>query len=224
MYTRKAILFLIFILIVLVGNTQTVIDFVRMVDAQFQSYQDGEHVANDSIIDISNGYYQRGFKLGNVAHDNPVKILRQMAIFSNDDDTKTIVEAISYWNFVCWTNELRFYHYDGELLNFVENKAQFIPSITINDFLSENSLSIFKKYYQNVSHDQYPSLEIFIAEAYDDFRFVLPQYGTDIMVHLDYCDQFGEGLEISEEEMNTLRIGGEPLKLLYDKVLKQFVK
>ena len=96
-------------------KAQTVIDFIRMIDTTYQPYQEGEHWANDSLIDIKNAY---------------------------------------------------------------------------------------------------------------DIRYVLPRYGTKIMVHLDFCDHFDPdiNLEISEEDYNIIENGTVPITLSYDKEYKQFVK
>lgn len=213
----------IFLLLALTAKAQTVTDFIRMIDTQYKPYQEGEHLANDSLTDIKNGYYQRGFYQEDFQSQDEQKILRQVAVFSNDDGTKTIAEAISYWNFVCWTNEIRFYRFDGKKLHLEKNNNRYLPAITKEELLTVKTLSVFKKYYPQVNN-KYPALADFIAEAYDDFRYVLPRYGTAIRVHLDFCDYFGEGLDITEEDWNTIKNGIVPIKLSYNKKLKKFVR
>lgn len=225
MKTSKNNILYIFLLFAMTGKAQTVTDFIQMIDTAFIPYQDGEHRANDSLVDIKNGYYQRGL-YGEGEQREEQKVLRQVAVFNNNDSTKTIVEVISYWNFVCWTNEIKFYHYNGKALFFVDNNEHFIPEITKEDLLSEKALSIFKKYYQKANQQQYLTLADFIHNAYDNIRYVLPRYGTNIMAHLDFCDYFGTDLniEISEEDYFIIENGIVPMKLSYNKERKQFVK
>jgi len=215
----------IFLLFAMTVKAQTVTDFIQMIDTAFKPYQDGELWANDSLIDIKNGYYQRGHYWEGEQREAQ-KILRQVAVFANNDRTKTIVEVISYWNFVCWTNEIKFYHYNGKTLRFVDNNEHFLPAITEEGLLSEKALFIFKKYYQKANQQQYLTLADFIHNAYDNIRYVLPRYGTNIMVHLDFCDYFGTdfNMEISEEDLNIIKNGIVPIKLSYNKKQKQFVK
>lgn len=218
-------IFFILLLFAMTVKAQTVTDFVQMIDTAFKPYQEGEHRANDSLIDIKNGYYQRGLYWEGEQREAQ-KILRQVAVFANNDRTKTIVEVSSYWNFVCWTNEIKWYHYNGKTLRFGDNNEHFLPAITAEDLLSEKALFIFKKYYQKANQKEYLTLADFIAGAYDNMRYVLPRYGTDIMVHLDFCDYFGTDLnmEISEEDYNIIENGIVPIKFSYHKVQKRFVK
>lgn len=197
-------------------------DTSTMIDTQYEPYQEGEHLANDSLIDIKNGYYQRGFYLEDEQGKEEQKILRQVAGFINDDGTKTIVEAISSYNFVCWDNVIKFYHYDGKNLHLEANNEQYLPTIAQEELLTEKTLSVFKKYYPK-ANDEYPALTDFIDNAYDDFRYVLPRYGTTIMIYLDFCDYFREGLKISEQDWSTIKNGVVSIKLSYDKKLKKFI-
>jgi hypothetical protein len=220
---KNSILF-IFLLFTMMVKAQTVIDFIRMIDTTYQPYQEGEHWATDSLIDIKNGYYQRGFSFEG-EQGIVEKILRQVAVFANNDGTKTIVETISYYDFVCWVNTIKFYYYNGETLQFVDNSDHFLPTITEEDLLSEKALFIFKKLYRKANRNQYITLSGTIKNAYD-IRYVLPRYGTKIMVHLDFCDHFDPdiNLAISEEDYNIIENGTVPIKLSYDKEYKQFVK
>lgn len=217
---------IIFILLFIAtaAKAQTVTDFIRMIDTQFKPYQEGEHLANDSLIDIKNGYYQRGFYLEGEQSKDEQKLLRQVAVFINDDGTKTIVEAISYWNFVCWSNEIKFYHYDGKKLRLEKNNGYYFPAINKEELLSEKTLAVFKKYYSQVNHNEYPAFSAFISSAYDNIRYRLPRYGTIITLHLDFCDYFGEDVEVSEEDWSTIKNGTVPLKISYNKSLKKFEK
>ena len=221
---KNSILF-IFLLFAMTVKAQTVTDFIQMIDTAFIPYQEGEHRANDSLIDIKNGYYQRGL-YGEGEQREEQKVLRQVAVFNNNDSTKTIAEVISYWNFVCWTNEIKFYHYNGKTLYLVDNNEHFLPEITQEELLSEKALSIFKKYYQKANQQQYLTLADFIQNAYDNIRYVLPRYGTNIMARLDFCDYFGADLdmEISKEDYFIIENGIVPMKLSYNKEQKQFVK
>lgn len=221
---KNSILF-IFLFFTMTVKAQTVLDFIQMIDTTFKPYQEGEYLANDSLIDIKNGYYQRGFYFEGKPKDKQ-KILRQVAVFLNNDRTKTIVEAISYYNFVCWTNEIKFYHYNGKTFRFLDNNERFLPSINPEDLLSEKALFIFKKYYQQANQQYYPTLADFIHNAYDNIRYVLPHYDTNIMVHLDFCDYFGVDLsmEILEEDLHIIENGIVPIKLAYNRAQKQFEK
>lgn len=216
--------FFIFLLFAVTAKAQTVTDFIRMIDTQYKPYQEGEHLANDSLIDIKNGYYQRGFYDESFVSKDEQKLLRQVAVFLNDDSTKTIVESISYWNFVCWSNEIKFYHYDGKTLHLEAKNRHYLPEIKKEELLSEKTLSVFKKYYLQADYNEYPTLSDFISPAYDYIRYKLPRYGTAITVHLDFCGYFGEALEISEEDWSTIKKGVVSIKLSYDKKLKKFVK
>ena len=216
----------IFLFFAMTIEAQTVTDFIQMIDTSFiPSYQDGEHRANDSLIDIRNGYYQRGFYWDGEPREEQ-KILRQVAVFANKDSTKTIVEVISYYDFVCWINDIKFYHYNGKTLQQVNNKEHFLPVITEEDLLTEKALLVFKKYYQEANKKQYLTLANFIQNAYENIRYVLPRYGTNIMAHLDFCDYFGTdfNMEISEEDYKIIENDIVPLKLSYNKEQKQFVK
>ena len=207
------------------STAQTVAEFVRMIDTEFEPYQEGEFRANDSLTDLKNGYYQRSFAVENEQGEEQ-KLLRQVAVFINNDSTKTIVETTSSYNFVCWNNEIKFYYYDGKLLRFENRDDYFLPKINVEELLPEKVLVVFKKYYQLTNKDLYPSFKSLIFNAYDNFRYELPRYGTEITVHLDFCDYFGTDLnvEISEEDWRIIKNGIVPIKLSYDKELRQFVK
>ena len=81
---KNSILF-IFLLFAMTVKAQTVIDFIRMIDTTYQPYQEGEYWANDSLIDIKNGYYQRGFSFEGEQGIEEQKILRQVTVFANND-------------------------------------------------------------------------------------------------------------------------------------------
>ena len=209
-----------------VASAQTVMDYVHRIDTEFDDpYQEGELWANDSIIDLPNGFYQRSF-YADLTRPTDEKVLRQVAVFNNADGTKTIIEATSFYNFVCWTNRLRFFYDDGQTLQtFHPNDHDyFLPPIRDAELLSETALSIFKKYFQRANPAIVPSFAAFVNEAYDNPRYVLPRYGTDIVVHLDFCDYFGTDLDLdfAEDDWATFQEGVVPLRLSYDKVHKQF--
>ena len=77
---KNSILF-IFLLFAMTVKAQTVTDFIQMIDTAFKPYQEGEHWANDSLIDIKNGYYQRVFYLEGEQSIDEQKILRRSCHF-----------------------------------------------------------------------------------------------------------------------------------------------
>ncbi len=224
MITLKKIIPFIFLCFITPVKAQTISDFIRMIDTKFEPYQDGEMSANDSLTDIKNGYYQRGFYDEDLQNKDNQIILRQVTVFTNEDGTKTIAESVSYYNFVCMSNAVKFYLFDNTNLLYMLDTEHFLPLINEEELLTEKALLIFKKYFTQSAHKKHPTLRAFISSAYDNIRYELPRYGTSIIAHIDYCDYFGEGLEISDEDLKIIINDTQPIKLSYDKKLKQFVK
>ncbi len=201
-------------------KAQTITDFVRIIDTEFEPYRDGEMSATDSLTDIQNGYYERSMN----GDANRQQVLRQVIVLNNEDRSHTLVERISYYNGACMSHLLKFYRSTGQDFTFYTDNEYLIPFIHEEEMLTPAALRVFQKHFTESAHRYYPSLRAFISSAYEAIRYELPRYGTSIIAHLDFCDQFGENLTISTEELNIIKQGTIPLTLSYDRKYKQFVK
>lgn len=191
----------------------TIVECLNMKDTLVKAYQEGEFMANDTLVDLKNGYY---------SESSEDKLVRHATIFNNSDGTKILAISVCIWDFVCFNYESNFYLISNEdnSLIVVENE-NILPHINISDFVVGTSIEeILKKYLpelRGVYLDSKATMDDLLSELYD-IKYILPRKGVSIKATLSVCDYIPlNEISIDDQDWKVLERDFLTLKLPYDK-------
>ena len=197
---------------------KNIVEFLKLKDSKIKAYSEGELMANDTVVDLKNGYY---------AEVKDDEIIRQAAVFNNSDGTKTLGVTVCIWDFVCFNYVSNFYNISklNDTLVIVEDKS-ILPEIKILDFIKGTSIAeVLKKYLLKLKGgylDEEATIDDLLSELYE-IKYIIPQKGTSIKAKLEVCDYIPTN-EITIDEKDWEIIMNKPLilKLIYNKNSKKF--
>lgn len=200
--------------------SQNILEALRLQEDSIEKYVEGEFYSTDTIVDLRNGYYEEFHSWS----DQSKLILRQAAIFNNDEGSKLLGISVCSYDFVCMLSKTSFYEVSKSQNSIkpISPKA-ILPQLTYQDFLKDISqLSELKDYLRKQ--------DLTDSGFYDDFdeylnesgifaiKYSMPRKGTSLIANIDVCDHF-----LGREEW--LRLKGKYFKevfLKYDGKLKTF--
>lgn len=214
---KKVIVLIIFSSSLSIYSQNNVVDYLKLKETLVKAYFEGELMANDTVVDLKNGYY---------AEANDSKIIRQATIFYNADGTKTFGVTICEWDFACFNYTSNFYNISklNDSIVFYEDKS-IIPQMRISDFIVSTSIKkTLKKYLPKfISYiGKEAKLEDLLLELYE-IKYILPQKGTAIKATLEVCDYLPTNeIQINEEDWRIISTDFLTINLYYNKKIKKF--
>lgn len=222
---KTSIFLILLFLINTPGFSQNILESLSLKDELFGEYVEGEATSTDTIIDLRNGYYEAYASLG--AGDKT--ILRQAAIFHNQDGSRTLGISITSYDFVCYNYETHFYEIpksrDSMRMLMSED---ILPDLSIRAFLKDTSvLSVLNKYLPALQKSYLgpdATIDEVLSEIYD-IVYLLPQRGTDLISTLRVCDYIPTNeVSIPPDDWSIIANNFVSIVLEYDNTRKKFKK
>jgi hypothetical protein len=203
--------------------SQNILESLYLKEYNTSKYTEGELMSTDTILDLSNGYYEEFHSSGG----DKKTILRQACLFQNEDDTKTLAVSITYWDFSCFMNTSSFYEISKDSSTAIQN-IDILPSLDILDFVAgTNIVSILKKYLPELKKgylDSNATITELLNEIYN-IRYTMPREGTTITATLAICDYIPTNeIGIDAEDWAIIENDFLSLELIYDRKQKRFRK
>ncbi|MEM1328666.1 MAG: hypothetical protein AAGI23_22110 [Bacteroidota bacterium] len=206
-------------------TAQTILQALQLKNDSIGEYFESELAANDTLIDIRNGYYEEFMSWGANNHST----IRQAAIFHNDDGTRTLGISITTWDFACLDYKTTFYEIarSKNQITIIPNR-ELLPILRKSEFvMGTEILTILRKYIPGV-RDNAPNaaaaLETLLAQFYQ-IIYRQPRIGTALIATLGFCEYLPDSLgDITEDEWTILENGFGTIELRYDRTAKQFQK
>lgn len=221
---KTLLLSIILILMNTPGFSQNILEALRLKTDSIGIYLIGELRASDTIVDLKNGYYEEFYSFG----DGDKHIIRQAAIFHNQDGSRTLGISIAEYDFVCVYDKTDFYEIskskDGihPIL-----KEDLLPDLKIRAFVKDTTISILNKYLPKLQGnylDSNATMDKLLSEIYH-ISYTLPQWGTTLIVTLGTCDYIPRNeINISANDWSILENDIVSMELEYDKTAKKFKK
>lgn len=185
-------------------------------------YAEGELRSNDTIVDLSNGYYEQFYKW----EDGTKITLRQATVFKNKDNSKLLGITVHSWDFVCMVSKTSFYEIGTTKkdIKVIDTRA-LMPPLTFKDFLKDTSsvpnLIANLEELETTELDKYDNFESFVKENnLFDIKYSMPQIGMSLTANVDVCDYY-----LDMDEWNWLKAKHfKEVVLKYNNDLKRFEK
>ncbi len=195
-----------------------IVDYLKLAESNIKVYKEGELRANDTIIDLKNGYYAE-------IHEDV--ILRQAAIFNNSDGSKLLGVSTCEWDFACFNYQTHFSKLSkiGDSI-FFETQNNVLPKIKVLDFITTPAtIEVLNKYLiklQGSYLDSNATIDDLLSELYK-IKYILPQKGTTILATLAVCDYIPTNeIEIIESDWEIISNNFDTIKLSYNKKSNKF--
>lgn len=221
---KTLISIIIFILMNTLGFTQNILDALQLKNDLIGEYVIGELMANDTIIDLKNGYYEEFWSFG----DGNKHIIRQAAIFHNQDGTRTLGISIAEYDFVCVFDKTNFYEISkskDSIMSILND--DILPDLYIREFVTDTIVSVLIKYLPEIQANYLGSnatIDQLLSEIYH-ITYIIPQTGTNLIATLGVCDYIPRNeVSIKPEDWSIIENDFVSLKLAYDKTQKKFKK
>ncbi len=218
-------LFTSLILMNTLGFSQNILEALELKNDWIGEYVEGEAMANDTIIDLRNGYYEAFFSSG----EGDKTIIRQAAIFHNHDGSRTLGISITSYDFVCYHYETSFHEIPKikDSINTLIND-DILPDLSIREFIIDpNIFSVLNKYLPEIKKNYLGSkatIDELLSEIYD-IVYILPRRGTSLITTLRICDYIPTNeVGIAPSDWSIIEKGFVSIELEYDKTRKRFHK
>lgn len=220
---KTLLLPLIFILMNSFGTAQNILEALQLKNDLLGEYGEGEHMSTDTLIDLSNGYYEESSASGG----DYKTITRQAAIFRNDDGTKTLGITIVEYDFVCFHSKTDFYEIAKTKDSITTiSTAAILPELTIREFLTDTLvLTILHKYLPQIRKkylEANATIDEVLSEIYH-IIYLLPQRGTNMKATLKVCDYIPTNVvSITADDWLIIENNFGVMELEYDNKRKKF--
>jgi len=218
-------LFTILILMNTLGCSQNILKALQLKNDLIGEYMEGELMSTDTIIDLRNGYYEEFSSVG----ESNKTIIRQAAIFHNQDGSRTLGVSITEYDFVCFISKTNFYKISKskDSITTILND-DILPDLNIREFvLNSNIISVLNKYLPELQGnylDSNATIDNFLSEIYN-ITYLLPQRGTSLIATLEVCDYIPTNeVSISSDDWLIIENNFISIELEYDKKRKRFKK
>jgi len=198
----------------------TIIDYLDLKDQKITRYIQSEINCSDSIVDLANGYFEE---------NNPDIILRQAAVFNNDDGSKLLGVTACEYDFVCYYFYTEFFEIttNAEQLS-IKKVDSILPELSIKEFIegtkaAEAVKKLIKQIKPGYLAEGFTEADV-LKEVYH-IKYIIPQFGTSITATLSVCDYLPTNeVEVSNEIWGSIEKDFRTISLKYDKALKRFTK
>lgn len=183
----------------------------------FRDFNQADRIPTDTIIDLKNGYYE--------INDGETKLLQ--ATKFNNLDSSILIAATGYYSDMQCFNYFSKFYIKSKNLNTLEDVLldDVIPELMFSDFFIDSAIKeITNKYLPLVQQEYYPNAAVEdIYEEFFDMHFILPRYGTKIIVKLTVCDYIPlNAVNMDEEDWKIIETQHKSISLSYDKKKKVF--
>lgn len=218
---KKSVLLFILALISTLALSQDIVEALALKEAKIGAYIEGEMQSNDTIIDLRHGYYEES-----QLSDSRKTILRQAALYLNDENTKTLGIATSSWDFACMVYSIEFYEISGIDSITALDSEEVLPDLTISDLVIPEVLTIAHKYlpaYRQEYNHPDASVEDLLQSEFYQIRYLLPREGSDITAVLEFCHPVAF-TDITDEDYAVLEQTSGSINLIYDRKHKRFIR
>jgi hypothetical protein len=211
------ILFTLVVAKISFGQKNLTIDQCLALDGfNFNEYNQADRMPKDTLIDIKNGYYE--------ISDGEIKLL-QATKFNNKDKSILIIATGFYADMQCANYFTNFYIKSKDSL-IVCNQNRVMPTLKFSDFFIDSTITeIVKKYLPEIQEEYFPNATIEnIYQELFDFHFILPRFGTDIIVELTVCDYIPTNVvEFDKNDWEVINTNHASIKFTYNKSKKKFI-
>ncbi|GAB5553175.1 MAG: hypothetical protein Sapg2KO_27660 [Saprospiraceae bacterium] len=216
--------FVIFILMNTPGFSQNILEALQLKNDSIGEYVIGELRASDTIVDLRNGYYEEFYSFeGDDKH-----IIRQAAIFHNQDGSRTLGISIAEYDFVCFYDKTDFYEISKSKDSIHPTlKEDLLPDLNFREFVKDTTISVLNKYLPKLQEnylDSNATIDKLLSEIYY-ISYILPQWGTTLIVTLGACDYIPRNeISINSDDWSIIENEILSIELVYDKIEKKFKK
>lgn len=220
---KTLIFFMTLMLLNFPGISQNILEALALKHDLIGANVAGELSANDTIIDLRNGYYEEFHAVHGEDHKT---IVRQAAIFRNHDGSSTLGISTTEYDFVCFLGKTNFYKISSskDRIHPILNE-DILPELHIREFVTDSIVSVLHKYLpalQGNYLDANATIEKLLSEVYH-IIYILPQRGTNIIATLKVCDYIPSNeTSIAPDDWLIIENDFVSIELAYDKTRKQF--
>lgn len=218
---KSVLLFFTLTMISAIALSQDIVEALALKEAKIGAYIEGEMQSNDTIIDLKHGYYEQS-----QISDGLKTILRQAALYLNDDNTKTLGIATSTWDFACMVYSIEFYEISNIDSITALDIEEVLPDLAISDLEKPEVLTIAHKYlpaYRKSYNQPDASVENLLQSEFYQVRYLLPREGSDIKAVLEFCHPVAF-TDITDEDYEVLEQTSGSINLIYDRKHKRFIR
>lgn len=204
------------------GISQNIIEALALKNHLISQYVEGELMANDTIVDLKNGYYEEF-----ATYDENNKITtRQAALFDNHDSTRTLGITIANYDFVCYYFESSFYEIlEKDSIRVLVNE-EILPSFSIQEFIVDSTVfTVLNKYLPEIRKnylDSDATMGEVLKEVYD-VVFFMPEKGGGLIATLSVCDYIPTNVvTITPDDWSVIENEFAVIELEYNRTRKKF--